>query len=85
MITLTDLHVLVDDLTVLLAEWAKRDDSKPQPDVRRAGADAVSTLDALTGELYRLRGILVGEILASDKASAARVDALLAEHRDGAR
>lgn len=84
-IHVTDLHVLVDDLTELLATWNQRDDSRPQPDARRAGADAVSTIDRLTGELYAIRGALVGEIVESDKATSARVDALLAEHRDGMR
>lgn len=85
MISMATVHSLVDDLTEHIATWNQRDDSKPQPAGREAANDAASTLGALSREVYRVRGVLVDEILASDRAAAARVDALLAEHHGGAR
>jgi hypothetical protein len=71
----------IEALSAFLNLWIQRDDSRAQPDIRRAGSGAVEAIDALTRELYALRSRLVGEIHASDDATAARVDALLAERQ----
>jgi hypothetical protein len=79
---LADLTWVLDGA---LAEWAGRDDSRPQPEVRQAANVAVDAIDAMLRELYTARGQLVAEVRQSDAAAAARVDAMLAERRDGAR
>jgi hypothetical protein len=68
-------------LGVALAQWAARDDSRAQPAIRRAASTAMDAIDAMLGELYALRGRLVGEIRSSDAAAAARADALLAAEK----
>jgi hypothetical protein len=74
---------------VALAQWMARDDSRADPDARRAASTAMDTIDAMLAELHELRARLVSEIRASDDASAARADALLrvnklpARHDDG--
>jgi hypothetical protein len=73
----------VDTLDAALTLWATRDDTKPQPDVRRAANAAIDTIDALLRDLYLLRGRLTGEIRAADDAAGARADALLARRRAG--
>ena len=65
-----------------LSQWERRDDTRPQPDVRHAANTAMDALDAVVRELHALRSRLVSEIRASDQASEARLDALL--RRDGA-
>ncbi len=65
-------------LGVALAQWTARDDSRPQPEIRRAASTAMDAIDAMLAELYALRSRLVGEIRASDAAAAVRADALLA-------
>lgn len=69
-------------LGVALAQWQARDDTRPEPAVRRAASAAVDAIDAMLGELHALRGRLVTEIRASDDASAARAGELLARHRN---
>jgi phosphate uptake regulator len=64
-----------------LAVWEQRDDSKAQPEVRRAANDAMDMIDAAIKGLHEIRSTLVGEIRASDDATAARADALLATRR----
>jgi len=68
-------------LSGALQVWAGRDPTKPQPEVRRAANEAMAAVDDLLGQLHRLRSTLVGEIRASDDATAARVDELLARRR----
>jgi hypothetical protein len=68
-----------------LALWATRDDAKAQPEVRQAANTAVDAIDAMLGELHRIRSGLVAEVRAADDATNARVDELLARCRDGAR
>lgn len=70
-------------LDAALVTWATRDDSKAQPEVTRAGHAAVEAIDAMLAELHRARQQLVGEIREHQDAAAARVDALLAQHRSG--
>ena len=64
----------VDDLGAWLAIWSARDDGRPDAHARRCASDAV---DAMLAGLHEVRQRLVGEIRASDDASAARADALL--------
>jgi len=75
------VHELQEQAAVLaaaLAQWATRDDSRPQAGVRRAANTAMDAIDAMLAELHALRSRLTGEMRASDDATAARVDALLA-------
>ena len=68
-------------LGVALAQWAARDDSRAQPEIRRAASTAMDSIDAMLAELYALRSRLVGEIRASDALAVARADAMLARLR----
>lgn len=79
---LSALRDHVEDLAVSLAIWETRDDSKPQPEVRRQANDAMDAIDAALRELYGLRSGLVTEIRAADDAAAARVDELLRQRRE---
>jgi hypothetical protein len=76
-----DVYAMLEDPTgvlgVALAQWETRDDSKAQPEIRRAANTAMTTIDAMLGQLHAVRSRLVGEIRASDDATAARVDAML--------
>ena len=65
-------------LGVALAQWAARDDTRAQPEVRQAANTAMDVIDAMLAELHQLRARLVTEIRQADDATAARVDALLA-------
>ena len=71
-------------LATALGEWATRDDTRPQPEVREAANTAIDAIDAMLRELYLMRGRLTGEIRAADDATAARADALLARARPAA-
>lgn len=68
-----------EDLAVALAIWETRDDTRADAHARRAASGAVDAIDAAIWELHEIRQKLVSEIRASDDATAARVDALLAE------
>ena len=76
-----DIYARLEDpmgvLGVALAQWQTRDDTRPQAEVRRAANTAMDAIDAMLAELHQMRSRLVGEIRASDDASAARVDAML--------
>jgi hypothetical protein len=72
-------------LGVALAQWMARDDSKAEPDVRQAANTAMEEIDAMLAQLHALRARLVSEIRASDDATAARVNAMLAANRKAAR
>ena len=61
-----------------LAQRAARDDTNADPQARRAANTAMDEIDAMLAELYAMRSRLVTEIRASDDATAARVDAMLA-------
>lgn len=70
------------DLDILARElhtWSRRDDDKPQPEVRRSANVAVRCIDRMLHELHAMRAALVTEIRQSDDA------AMLDEWRDGAR
>ncbi len=64
-----------------LTQWEGRDDTKAQPEVRRAANTAMDTIDAMMHELYVMRSRLIGEIRSSDDESMRRTEALLAECR----
>ena len=72
-------------LAAALAAWAARDDTRPQPETRRAASNAMSQIDAMLRELHQLRARLTAEIRASDDGAAERADALLARPRKEAR
>jgi len=69
-------------LGVALAQWMARDDTKADPDARKAANTAMAAIDAMLGELHTLRARLVSEIRANDDAEVARADALLARSRE---
>lgn len=78
----------VEAVTSALERWAERDPSTLQPEVRRAGNEAVAAIDAMAGELRRLRYRLAAEIREGDQAGAARANAYLdalGQDRGGAR
>ena len=75
-----DSHIGV--LGVALAEWAARSEDRPDADARRAANRAMDAIDAALAGLYELRARLVTEIRASDDATAARVDDLLARCKE---
>ena len=75
----------VDMLGVSLAWWAGRDTARDKAAARRAANTAMAAVDAMLAELHRARARLVSEIRQADDATAARVDALLAQRRAGAR
>jgi hypothetical protein len=83
-----DVYAKLEDpvgvLSVALAQWETRDDSKAQPEVRRAANTAMDAIDAMLRELHQMRSRLVAEIRDSDDAAAARADAMLAGARAGA-
>jgi hypothetical protein len=85
---LVDVAARLEDKTTVLAAvlamWVTRDDSKAQPEVTRAGHTAVEAIDAMLAELHQARQQLVGEVREHQDAAVARVDALLARHRNGA-
>jgi hypothetical protein len=79
--TTTAAAAILDDRAAVLAaalgRWAARDDSRADPDARRAANTAMEAIDTMLAGLHALRARLVGEIRASDDAAAARVDAML--------
>jgi hypothetical protein len=77
-----DVYAKLEDpmgvLSVALGQWERHDDSKPQPEVRRAVNTAMDAIDGMLADLHAMRARLVSEVRAADDATAARVDALLA-------
>ena len=82
------VHARLDDpvrvLTAALSAWQGRDDTRPQPEVRRAANTAMDQIDAMVRELYAMRSRLVTEVRASDDATGRRVDAMLARDQAAA-
>jgi hypothetical protein len=68
-------------LSVALAIWATRDDSKAQPEVRRAANTAMDGIDAMLAELHQARSRLITEMRQSDDAAMARTEILLSSPR----
>lgn len=77
---LSALRNHVDGLGVSLAIWEARRQDGPDAHARRCANDAMDAIDGAIRELHAIRAQLTGEIRADDDATAARVDALLAEH-----
>ena len=71
------LENLAGVLASALAQWAERDDTKAQPEIRQAANTACAAIDDMLAELHRVRQQLVSEIRQSDDASLARADELL--------
>ena len=65
------LDNLAGVLGIALAQWAVRDDTKAQPEIRQAANTACAAIDDMLAELHRVRQQLVTEIRASDDATAA--------------
>jgi hypothetical protein len=74
---LSALRGHLGELETALALWVTRDDTKAQPDVRQAANTAMDAVDTALRELHGVRAQLVGEIRASDDATAARAAELL--------
>ncbi len=76
-----DIYAKLEDpmgvLGVALAQWQTRDDTRPQPEVRRAANTAMDAIDTMLAALHQMRARLVAEIRAADDANPARVDAML--------
>ncbi len=75
------LRKTVGNLSLKLAIWSARDDSKPDAHARRSANDAMDAIDAALAELHRVRAALADEMREADDATAARVDAILASPR----
>jgi hypothetical protein len=50
------LRVNLEALSVALSRWERRDDTRPQPEIRRAANTAMDEIDAMLRELHTLRG-----------------------------
>ncbi len=76
-----DVHAKLEDpagvLAVALGIWMDRDDSRAQPEVRRAANTAMDELDKMLLALHQMRARLMDEMRDADDATAARVDQLL--------
>jgi hypothetical protein len=68
-------------LAIALGQWEDRDETKADPAARRAANKAMDEIDLMLRELHAMRARLTGEMRASDDATGARVDALLAERQ----
>jgi hypothetical protein len=75
----TRLDAMSGVLGVALAQWAARDETKAQPEIRQAANTAMAAIDDALAALHQARQQLVTETRAADDANAARVDAMLAE------
>jgi hypothetical protein len=73
---------LAEQLGVSLGQWAYRDEAADPAAAVRAGGTALETIDAMLAGLHKARSALVTEIRADQDATAARVDAMLAERRE---
>ena len=73
---------LAADLGVLIARWGTDTAAgEREPDAIRAGHAAVEAIDDMLRELHRARHKLTAAIRADQDATAAQVDAMLAEAR----
>jgi hypothetical protein len=74
-----DVYAKLEDpmgvLAIALGQWEERDDAE----ARRAANTAMDQIDLMLRELHAMRARLVSEMRAADDATAARVDALLAD------
>src|SRR5260370_1355426 len=71
-----DVYAKLEDpmgvLSVALGQWEDRDDTRPQPEVRRAANTAMDTTDAMVRGLYQMRPRRLPEIPGSDHAPGRR-------------
>lgn len=74
---LSALRDNAENLGVWIAIWEAR--REPDAHARRCAADAVDAIDAMLRDLYTIRQLLISEVQQADRATAARVDALLAD------
>jgi hypothetical protein len=58
-------------LGAALDQWAARDDTGAEPEVREAANTAMAEIDAMLRDLHAMRSRLVGEMRDSDDAAAA--------------
>lgn len=76
-LTICDVTGSIEDhnglLGIALAQWAVRDDSKADPEARRAANTAMEAIDAMLAELHAVRSRLVAEKRQSDDANDARL------------
>jgi hypothetical protein len=79
------LEDLAGLLGVSLGQWAYREEAADPAAAVRAGGTALDTIDAILRALHEARSALMDEIRQDQDATAARVDELLAQLRDGAR
>ena len=70
----------VENTAVWLAIWEAR--REPDAHARRCASDAVDAIDAMLRELHAIRQLLISEVQQADRATATRVDALLARTDD---
>jgi hypothetical protein len=82
---LTAIRNGAENLAVALATWQARDDTKPDAHARRAANSAIDAVDAMLRELHAIRQLLISEVQQADRATAARVDALLADRDQASR
>lgn len=69
-----------EDLRTALTLWQTHDNTRPQPEVRRAANTAFSAINGMIRDLHAIHRRLLDEVHESDEAGAARVDALLAQY-----
>ena len=54
-----DVHAKLEDpmgmLSIALGQWQGRDDSRPQPEIRRAANTAMDAIDGMLRDLYAMR------------------------------
>src|SRR5690348_9499780 len=67
----------IEDLAIWITIWETR--REPDAHARRCASDAVDAVDGAIKELHAIRQLLISEVQQqADRATAARVDALLA-------
>jgi hypothetical protein len=79
-----DLSVILDraeSIPAWVAIWQAR--TEPDAHARRCASDAIDAADDLLAATHRIRARLVGEVVEADRATAIRVDELLARTRGG--
>ena len=61
-----DVYAKLEDpmgvLSVALGQWEDRDDTRPQPEVRRAANTAMDAIDGMLARAHAMRSRLMGEI-----------------------
>jgi hypothetical protein len=82
-----DVYARLEDpmgvLAIALGQWEDRDDSKPQPEVRRAANTAMTEIDRMLGELHAMRARLRETQEPGLRSLAQRFLRLRADHDDG--